>query len=215
MSTVNQIKGNTSVEETLEQIYREASAMELSPDAHGEVNKLIVSTFQAGVDWALSADPLEGFSNLTAARKSGDPIDYEKLDGLKVQFVHPEMGTLHGTLKRDKRCAPDSFYGWWDGETDSVYVRALCPAWSGSYGWTLWVEGEIPSVCKTADQLPLGHLFTGRKLNGTPGEYLLCTSPDEEDTLVLWARDFTWTKLQAKFWEVITDHGPLQKPEVK
>lgn len=79
----------------------------------------------------------------------------------------------------------------------------------------LWGEGEVPLQRKTADQLEVGHLFTGRKLKGTPREYLLCTSASEEDVLVLWARDFTWTTLQARDWEVITDHGPLLKPEYK
>lgn len=73
---------------------------------------------------------------------------------------------------------------------------------------------KVPLRPKTADQLKVGHLFTGRKLNGPPREYLLCASGGEEDVLVLWARDFTWTTLQARDWEVITDHGPLQKPEV-
>lgn len=86
------------------------------------------------------------------------------------------------------------------------------------YGWielqSLWSEGEVPLRRKTADQLKVGHLFTGRKLNGSPREYLLCTSGGEEDVLVLWARDFIWTTLQARDWEVITDHGLLQKPEV-
>ena len=98
---------------------------------------------------------------------------------------------------------------------DGIYIEALCSAWYGRSGWTLWIEGDIPLRPKTADQLKVGHLFTGRKLNGSPREYLLCTSLGEEDTLVLWTRNFTWTKLQAKFWEVITDHGPLQKPEGK
>ena len=178
-----------------------------------DVRSLIERAFEAGK--ADQSDPLAGYSNLTAAIKAGEPIDWERLDGKKIQCDNPDVGTNRGELGRNETYTSERSAGWFYKSMDKTYVRSLIDAWRGDDGWTLWVEGDIPLVRKTAYQLPVGHLFTGRKLNGTPGEYLLCTSPDGEDTLVLWARDFTWTKLQAEFWEVITDHGPIQNPEVK
>lgn len=159
MSTVNQIKGNTSVEETLEQIYREVPAMGLSPAEHAEVNKLIVSTFQAGIDWALSADSLEGFSNLTVAIKDNEPVDWEKLEGRKTQCVSPGIGEARGVLARRVMLKPDLPDAWWKDGMDYIYVNALYEAWYGRRGWTLWVEGEIPLRRKTADQLEVGTYF--------------------------------------------------------
>lgn len=161
------------------------------------------------------ANPLAGYSNLTEAIKAVDPIDYEKLDGLKVRLVHPEMGTLHGTLNRDKRCAPDSFYGWWDGETDSVYIRALCPAWSGTYGWTLWIEGEIPLIRKTADQLEIGTYFLG-KLGGRSIDLMYVGRPiDFEGKTVHYTPDMNESTASASEWVVLEEYGPFQKPEDK
>ena len=165
---------------------------------------------------AEQADPLSDYSNLTAAIQAGEPIDWERLDGKKIQLVNPEMGTLHWTLKRDKRCAPDSFYGWWDGETDSVYVRALCPAWSGSYGWSLWVEGEIPLARKTSDQLEVGTYFLG-ELGGRSIDFMYVGRPidtDKEKT-IYYAPDMLKSITPASEWVVLEEYGPFQKPEDK
>ena len=179
-----------------------------------DVRSLIERAFEAGK--ADQSDPLAGYSNLTDARKNGQPIDWDKLDGLSVRIFNPDISIVRGKMARNKYQPRDKETGWWTyGVHEDVYTLAFIQGWKGLGGWSLWVKGEIPLIRKTADQLEIGHLFTGRKLNGTPGEYLLCTSPGGEETIVLWARDFTWTKLQAEFWEVITDHGPIQNPEVK
>lgn len=111
---------------------------------------------------AEQADPLAGYSNLTAAIKAKEPIDWEKLDGLKVQCVNPDIGTLRGTLKRDPSCLIQRASGWWHQGVDDAYVHSLTSAWEGEDGWTLWVEGEVPLRRKTADQLPSGTCFRGR-----------------------------------------------------
>lgn len=91
---------------------------------------------------AEQSDPLAGYSNLTSAISAGEPIDYERLDGLKVQCVNSDIDTLRGKLVRDDVWPADSAPGWvvhGMGITDII-------AWYGEDGWTLWIEGEIPLV---------------------------------------------------------------------
>ena len=179
-----------------------------------DVRSLIERAFEAGK--ADQSDPLAGYSNLTAAIKAGEPIDWERLDGKKIQLVNPEMGTLRGTLERDKRCAPDSFYGWWDGETDSVYVRALCPAWSGFSGWSLWVKGEIPLIRKTADQLKVGTYFLGKAWGDDP--YLAYVGRPlaiDKVKTIYYAPEMLKAITPASEWVVLEEYGPFQKPEDK
>ena len=156
------------------------------------------------------AKNLDGYSNLTDAISTGEPIDYEKLDGFKVQLVHPEMGTLHGTLKRDKRCAPDSFYGWWDGETDCVYARALCPAWDGQNGWSLWVEGEIPLHRKTADQLEVGTYFRGES-----GQKLYVGEEIDSSKIVRHVPKMEESLFDPSEWVVLEEYGPFPFPDTQ
>ena len=211
MSTVNQIKGNTSVEETLEQIYLKASAMELSPDAHGEVNKLIVSTFQAGVDWALPDDPLEGFSNLTEAIKAGEPIDWERLDGLKAQCVQPGSGSLSGKLVRDDCWLANSGSGWEVHGMSADYLTVT--AWYGEDGWSLWIEGEIPLVRKTADQLDVGTYFRGEIPCYVECEAYVGGEEFGIGKRVHRAPSMIDSTVPASEWVVLEEYGTFQKPE--
>lgn len=159
--------------------------------------------------------PLAGYSNLTAAISAGDPIDWEKLDGLKVKCVNPDMGELHGALKRDPACIPDVCGAWWDMSMDDAYTNALVDAWYGKSGWTLYVEGEIPMRRKTADQLEVGHFFTG-KVPGANGENLMCVFVGlGNGKHVRYASDFMLSQYPASEWEVLEEYGTFQKPEDK
>ena len=161
-------------------------------------------------------DPLTGYSNLTVAIKDNEPIDYEKLDGLKVQLVHPEMGALHGTLNRDKSCSPDDFYGWWDDDkTDLVYTRALCHAWHGRNGWTLWIEGEIPLRRKTADQLEVGTYFRGECVGKKEWFMYVGGEPLGDIRTVYYAPEMFKSDAPTSEWVVLEELGTFQKPEDK
>lgn len=114
---------------------------------------------------AEQADPLAGYSNLTAAISAGEPIDYEKLDGLNVKCVNPDVGKLRGVLVRNRRLKPDTSDAWWGESETASYINALYDGWKGNDGWSLWVEGEVPLRRKTAEQLPLGMCFEGEYHN--------------------------------------------------
>lgn len=126
------------------------------------VKKLVERAFRAGLARNLPADPLTGFSNLTAAIKAGAPVDWERLDGLKVQCVNPDVGSLQGTLERYNLRPANISSAWWSGDSNGAYITALDDGWKGEDGWTLWVEGDIPMRRKTADQLAPGTGFLGQ-----------------------------------------------------
>ena len=216
MTTVGHITGDTMKEETikdLEEVYRKASAMNLSPAEHAEVNKLIVSTFQAGVDWALFVVPLEGYSNLTEAIKAGEPIDWEKLNGLNVKCVNSGIATVAGVLVRKRESSEDLYTGWCSVGMDDVYLTALSRAWNGFDGWTLWLEGATPLRRKTADQLELYTYFLGQVKGDSP--YLAYVgSPLATDTksTIFYAPEMLKSINPAADWVVLDEYGPFQKP---
>ena len=174
------------------------------------VKRLIERAFRAGK--AEQLDPLAGYSSLTAAISAGDPIDYEKLDGLKVQCVNPDIDTLRGKLVRDDVWPADSASGWvvhGMGITDIT-------AWHGDNGWTLWVEGEVPLIRKTADQLEPGTEFYGvlktSEPDGVAPELLLRTQGH-----VLHLDDYTISQMSPRHFEVVTVvgmYGTFRNPEV-
>lgn len=199
--------------ENIEQILQKLVAVNLPPLESDKVQHLIQHAFEAGK--AEKTDPLEGYSNLTEAIESGPPIDWERLDGLKVQCVKPELGALRGKLDRDI-CSPiDDAHGWWDSGMDGIYIEAFDSAWCGRYGWTLWVEGDIPLIRKTADELEVGRFFTG-KLSCTVRENLMCVADEYgRGKHVRFAADFSPSRYPATEWVVIEEHGTFQKPEGK
>lgn len=157
-------------------------------------------------------DPLAGYSSLTAAISAGEPIDYEKLDGLKVQCVNPDIGTHRGKLVRDDVWPADSASGW------VVYGMGITDitAWHGDNGWTLWVEGEVPLIRKTADQLEPGTEFYGvlktSEPDGVAPELLLRTQGH-----VLHLDDYTFSQMSPRHFEVVTVvgmYGTFRNPEV-
>lgn len=162
------------------------------------------------------SDPLSGYSNLTEAIKAGEPIDYEKLDGLKVQCVKSGVGTLYGTLKRDDEVAAEHCEAWWNGLMDESYTTALWSGWNDKHGWTLYVEGEIPLRRKTADQLKLGTYFLGQLKGESP--YLAYVgrplATDTEKT-IYYAPEMLKSITPASEWVVLEEYGPFQKPEDK
>lgn len=165
---------------------------------------------------AEQADPLEVYSNLTAALKSGDPIDYEKLDGRKVQLVSPGVGELKGVLTRNERLKPNLPDAWWAEEMSASYIHALYDGWHGKNGWSLWIEGDIPLVRKTADQLDYYTYFYGH----TPGEkpvmaYVGGSREPWSGRRVHYAPCMATSLTRASKWVVLEEYGTFQKPEGK
>ena len=171
------------------------------------------SGYEAGK--AEHTDPLEGYSNLTEAIKAGEPIDWEKLDGLKVQCVNPNLGTLRGELKRYRHHATNIPSGWWITGSDEAYVNALVAAWYGRGGWALWLEGELPLRRKTADQLDYYTYFYGH----TPGEKPVMAyvggSESGSGRRVHYAPCMATSLTRASNWVVLEEYGTSPKPEGK
>lgn len=178
------------------------------------VKRLIERTVRAVR--AEQADPLAGYSNLTAAISAGEPIDWERLDGKRVQCVKPEVGTLRGKMDRDVRYYTDEPGGWWSSGMDSSYTTAFRSAWNDKYGWALWLEGEVPMRRKTADQLPDYTYFLGKSGDGET--YLLYTGcPIRSGTIrnIYYAPEMKRSFTPASEWVVLEEYGPFQKPEGK
>ena len=143
----------------IELVLQELVDVNLSPLEAQQVQHIIQHAFMAGK--AEQADHLAGYSNLTAAIEAGEPIDWEKLDGKRVQCVNPDIGMLSGRLERDLDYLPDICGAWWGMDMDDAYISALIDAWRGEDGWSLYIEGAIPLRRKTADQLEVGTYFLG------------------------------------------------------
>lgn len=161
-------------------------------------------------------DPLAGYANLTAAIAAGDPIDWERLDGLRVQCVNPDVGTNGGVLKRELGFSAQSPFGWWNTGMDISYTCALVRAWEGKGGWTLWIEGEIPLVRKTADQLEVGTYFLSKTpdFSGRDAS-MVYVGENEYDDLktIYYAPSMLKSTIPASEWVVIEELGTFQKPE--
>lgn len=116
--------------------------------------------------------PLEGWSNLTEAIKGRERIDWDALDGLEAKCVHPEIGTLTHKLERNGIFHPDIYNGWVKGGRSLVWSEAFYRSWWGSFGWSLYIKGDVPLRKPTADQLEPGTCFRGRyEKNGETHNY--------------------------------------------
>lgn len=162
-------------------------------------------------------DPFEGYSNLTEAIRTGKPIYWERMEGVKVKCANRSIGTLRGELKRNTAWGENGVAGWYRRDMDYSYVNAFVSAWNGEDGWTLWVEGEIPLIRKTADQLEPGTEFHGVLKNSEPDgvapELMLRTQGH-----VLHLDDYTISQLSPRHFEVVKVVGAydtFQKPEGK
>ena len=200
--------------ENIEQILQELVAVDLPPLESDKVQHLIQHAFMAGK--AEQPDPLAGYSNLTEAISAGEPIDWEKLDGMKVKCVNPDVGESRGVLKRDYECFVNHVDGWWVGGMDSSYVEAFCSAWDDRHGWTLYVEGEIPLRRKTAHQLKVGTYFLGERWSDAP-RLMYVGRPSESDpaNTIYEAPGMFETLTPPSEWRVLEEYGPFQKPDVK
>ncbi|WP_237692937.1 hypothetical protein [Rothia nasimurium] len=109
-----------------------------------------------------ASNPLAGWSNLTEAIKTGERIDWEKLDGLEAKCVHPDLGVLTYKLERDGSFPPAKYSAWYKTDCPSIWLEALIKSWLGRGGWSLWIKGELPLRKLTADQLEPGTCFRAR-----------------------------------------------------
>ena len=217
---VGYVAGRTEQSDYIESMSSLESVLTDVEQLEGEdllfVKRLIERTVRAVR--AEQADPLEGYSNLTVAIKDNEPIDWEKLNGLKVQCVKPNIGELQGELKRFSHYYPFTSSAWWDDDADIIYASAFKKAWDGDDGWTLWIEGEIPLRRKTADQLPLGMCFLGTHpevVGGVELRGVVVTGPSEVDKSVIYSNALS--RRAATEVEVVEEYGigTFQKPEDK
>ena len=199
----------------IDRLHQKLEKMDLPPTESHNVKVLIRQALQAGLACNVPTDPLEGYANLTAAIKAGDPIDWEQLNGRKVKCVNPELrGEIHGKLVRNKKRPADKPTGWWDGKMNSLYVLTFNQGWGGQRGWTLWIEGEIPLRRKTADQLEVGTYFLGKAWDDDP--YLAYVGrPLAIDRVktIYYAPEMLKAITPASEWVVIEELGTFQKPE--
>lgn len=158
-------------------------------------------------------DPLDGYSNLTEAIKAGDPIDWEKLDGKKVQCVNPEVGELRGVLVRNSRLEPDTPDAWWDEEGTASYINALYDGWNGNDGWSLYIEGDIPMRRKTAYELEVGTYFLGEVPGYMAGEAYVGGEEFGIGKRVHRSPSMIESSIPASEWVVLEEYGTFQKPE--
>lgn len=180
------------------------------------VKRLIERAFRAGK--AEQLDPLAGYSSLTAAISAGEPIDYEKLDGLVAKCVHSTLGDLLYPLEVDgngrKVIWESEGKFWFTTSGGKVWAEALREAWDGQNGWTLWVEGEVPLIRKTADQLKVGTYFLGQAWGDSP-----CLAyvghPLKIDVVktIFYAPEMLKAITPAYDWVVLEEYGTFQKPE--
>lgn len=203
--------------EAIERIHQDLKALNLATFELKEVNRLIERAFRAGLTHTIEqTDPLAGYSNLTAAIKAGDPIDWEKLDGLVAKCVHPTLGDLLYPLEVDgngrKVIWKNEGNFWFTTNGGSVWAEALSAAWHGQKGWTLWVEGEIPMRRKTADQLEAYTYFYGEGPSGEP-DLMYVGGLSESSKIIYFAPEMRKTAIPATEWVVIEEYGPFRKPE--
>ena len=203
----------------IDRLHQKLEKMDLPPTESHNVKVLIRQALQAGLACNIPTDPLEGYANLTAAIKAGEPIDWEKLDGLVAKCVHSTLGDLLYSLEVDgngrKVIWKSEGNFWFTTSGGNVWAEALGEAWDGQNGWTLWIEGEVPLRRKTADQLEVGTYFRSSARDfGDAVMYVGNSGPDEEKS-IHFTPSMTTSGIPASEWEVIEEYGPFQKPEEK
>lgn len=199
-----------------DRLYQKLEKMDLPPTESHNVKVLIKQAIAAGLACNIPTDPLEGYSNLTAAIKAGDPINWEELDGLKVRCVNPDIGTNKGKLERDPIYLVSEHSGWWRGTIDNAYRFAFRQAWYGENEWTLWVEGEIPLRRKTADQLEVGTYFLSKTpdFSGRDASMVYVGENEYNDLkTIYYAPSMLKSTIPASEWIVLEEYGTFQKPE--
>lgn len=134
---------------------------------HWHVERAYSTGYLDGMKARKTTDPLDGFSNLTQSIKDGVRIDYSRLDSKLAKIFHDKHGVLFTKLELQEDSSgllihpnledPDA---WREEGEPLAYL--LDEAWVGTYGWSLWIEGEIPVKTLTADELEPGTCFKGR-----------------------------------------------------
>lgn len=125
------------------------------------------------------SESLDGYSNLTEAISNGVDIDWPNLDGRMTKCVHREIGTLTGKLERENfETLLSVGESWFTNKTDLAWGSSIMEAWLGNYGWSLWLEGEIPLKRKTAETLLPGTIFKGQENGIEPRTYVVVLSED-------------------------------------
>ena len=201
--------------ENIEQILQKLVAVNLPPIESDKVQHLIKHAFEAGK--ADQSDPLEGYSNLTAAIEAGEPIDYEKLEGRFAKCVHPELPNPFpiGNLQVHHRSELRTPTGWREviDSLGSVRRHVLLHSWWGEFDWSLWVEGDIPMRRKTADQLEVGTYFRGEIPGYVEGEAYVGGEEFSIGKLVHRAPSMIESTVPASEWIVLEEYGTSPKPE--
>lgn len=184
--------------------------------------RLLTST--AGACWgrrhayevgkAEQADPLAGYSNLTTAIKAGEPIDWERLDGRKAKCVSSDGVTVTYKLERDPAYLLEVFEGWYTSDSARAWEVSLEESWNGETGWALWIEGEIPLVRKTADELEVGTYFLGQAWGDSPClAYVGRPLKTHTVKTIYYAPDMLKAITPPSEWVVLEEYGTFQKPE--
>lgn len=112
-----------------------------------------------GVCLRHEGDPISGLFSLTEALKKGVSINMHELDGRMATCLHPEFGVLQNRLDFYSLFLDDDEGNWYLRTINDTWTHALNLALTGDNGWALWIEGPMPIVKKTADELPVGTCF--------------------------------------------------------
>lgn len=197
-----------------EEIYLENVPLSMRGVATEVAEKALALGFEQGKRNSL--DSVEGYSNMTEALKAGKSIDWAKLDGLGTKCVNKTVGTVVGMMDRNVCSSIDEAKGWWSSGMDGIYIEAFCTAWESKGGWTLWIEGEVPLIRKTADQLKVGTYFLGKARNDSSClAYVGRPLKTNAVKTIYYAPDMLKAITPASEWVVLEEYGTFQTPEGK
>lgn len=167
--------------------------------------KMVELAYDLGKKHALAGTG--DWHNLTKAIADDEPIDWEKLDGRKVRMTNKETA-IDTVMRRDDENPVYNAWGWDVDEVWSAFKRG----WSGKFGWTLWLDGEIPIRKHTADELEPGTEFYGvlktSEPEGVAPEAMLRTQAH-----VLHLDDYTISQMSPRHIEVVTVVGMYGQKE--
>lgn len=139
--------------------------MDIYPKPTDLMNESVERAYSIGFNNGAKSVPElpSTFYNLTKAIQDGANIDYDLLDGRAAKCVHEEIGILSHGLWRNPKVSERVAEGWIknDCSVTDVWAYAIKRAWTGITGWSLWVEGEVPTKLQTAETLDPATGFYG------------------------------------------------------
>lgn len=170
------------------------------------VHGLLLDAYEAGI--IEDALDLSRYGCLTAAHQLGKKIDYPELEGKKVILVCKDgccrvQGKLsmYATIIPERATTVDSWAVF--GATDFPLTQFV-EDWV-DIDWWLWVEGELPIVSKTANELPVGMVFRGVwDGNDTEDLFILCK---RGDGLTVTSPNGSWGFLEPERVTVLEEYG--------